>query len=159
MGPLNGAGPGDLTRWMALPWQTDTASCLKGYSFFNTSPSLPTFWPARVPNDVLREDDFKILMDGNKSHAERRDAFFRRVDWFRGFIEPTDIEQMITDFHKLGVVELRAGPRDLPGLPREVWVESKPDLPDPVPPAATVAPPHLTGAPRRYSLRKFGHGR
>ena len=49
-GPLNGSAAGDLTRWMAVPWQTDTASCLAGYDFFNTSLHLlPTFWPARVP--------------------------------------------------------------------------------------------------------------
>lgn len=31
-GPLSVSGPGDLTKWLAVPWQTDTASCRAGYS-------------------------------------------------------------------------------------------------------------------------------
>ncbi len=30
-GPLYAQGPGGLSRWMAVPWQTDTASCRAGY--------------------------------------------------------------------------------------------------------------------------------
>ena len=30
-GPLDGSGPGDVSRWMAVPWQTDTSSCLYAY--------------------------------------------------------------------------------------------------------------------------------
>jgi hypothetical protein len=143
-GPLDGLAAGDLTKWMAVPWQTDTASCLSGYTFFNTSPSLPTFWPARVPNNVLRELDFKDVMDTSKSEAVRLEAFYRRSDWFRGFPGDglKDIEQMINEFHKLGVIEERAGPKDLPGVPSRLWVESKPDLPEPG--AAPVTPPAPT---------------
>lgn len=53
-GPLYFNGPGDLTRWMAVPWQTDTASCRSGY-VPEYDPYLPTFWPHRVPNHVLTE--------------------------------------------------------------------------------------------------------
>ena len=62
-GPLTGLAAGDLTRWMAVPWQTDTASCLWAYDQFRTSPSLPTFWPARVPNQVLAEKDYLTAMN------------------------------------------------------------------------------------------------
>ena len=147
-GPLNGAAAGDLTKWMAVPWQTDTASCLSGYSFFNTSPTLPTFWPARVPNTVLREVDYKIVMDTANSQATRMEAFFRRLDWFRVFPGDDDIQRMIAEFHKLGIVEERAGPKDLPGVPARVWVESKPGLPEPSGPVATgvgaATPPATT---------------
>ena len=30
-GPRYGQGPGTLSRWMALPWQGDTAFCRSGY--------------------------------------------------------------------------------------------------------------------------------
>jgi hypothetical protein len=134
-GPLNGASAGDLTRWMAIPWQTDTASCLAGYSFFNSSPLLlPTFWPARVPNTVLREIDYQKVMDTSLSQQARIDTFHSRVDWFRGFIGTGpnhDITQMITDFAKLGIIEERQGPEGLSGVPSRVWVESKPALPEP----------------------------
>jgi L-Lysine epsilon oxidase N-terminal/L-lysine epsilon oxidase C-terminal domain len=39
-GPLHAQGPGDLTRWMALPWQMDTLGCRSGY-FKSLDP--PTF--------------------------------------------------------------------------------------------------------------------
>jgi len=163
LGPLNGAGPGDLTKWMAVPWQTDTASCLSGYSFFRTSESLPTFWPARVPNDVLRLEDYNILMDRAESNANRLAAFYRRADWFRGFTSGNDIEQMITDFHRLGIVEEREGPTDLPGVPTRVWVETGLDLPDPLSESAVSgleaeasATMQAIGAPRRFTLRKMG---
>ena len=31
-GPLHGQRAGDITRWMGLPWQGDTAYCRSGYS-------------------------------------------------------------------------------------------------------------------------------
>jgi hypothetical protein len=37
---------------MAVPWQTDTASCRSGYDL-SYDPYVPAFWPARVPNEVL----------------------------------------------------------------------------------------------------------
>jgi hypothetical protein len=176
IGPLNGAAAGDLTRWMAVPWQTDTASCLSGYTFFGTSPSLPTFWPARVPNQVLREADYEVVIDTKKSNSERLAAFYRREDWFRVFggNSNSDIAQMITEFDKLGIVESRPGPTDLASIPNEVLVESKPALPDPIPapaaahaaaaahaPAAAPAAAAPTDAtlPARYRLRKFGKHR
>lgn len=128
-GPINGAAPGDITRWMAVPWQTDTASCLSGYTFFQTSPSLPTFWPARVPNDVLSLDDYKIVMDSKKTDEQRLDAFTRRVDWFRVFGNTVHIVEMIKKFDELGIVEELPGPEDLPGVPSKIWVESKVKVP------------------------------
>jgi len=162
MGPLNGSAPGDLTRWLAVPWQADTASCLSGYSFFNTFPkSLPTFWPARVPNQVLRATDYDILIDRSRTLKDRWSAFLNRPDWFRAFVGSTDIEQMITDFGKLGLVEERPGPTDLPGIPDRVWVETGLGLPDPLTPAGghgmlAIRPPPST--PQRFTLRKFGWG-
>ncbi len=65
-GPLNrGQAPGSITRWMALPWQTDAASCRSGYDRAY-DPYLPTFWPARVPNQVLSEADYDIVMDAEQ---------------------------------------------------------------------------------------------
>ena len=61
-GPLYAQGPGDITRWMALPWQGDTAFCRSGYDP-EYDPYVPTFWPARVPNQVLTEEDYGTVMD------------------------------------------------------------------------------------------------
>ena len=61
-GPLAASGPGGLSRWMAVPWQTDTSSCLSRYKH-DVDGYLPTFWPARVPNDVLDLESYQAVMD------------------------------------------------------------------------------------------------
>jgi L-Lysine epsilon oxidase N-terminal/L-lysine epsilon oxidase C-terminal domain len=156
-GPLSMSGPGDLTRWMAIPWQTDTASCLSGYPFFNATESLPTFWPARVPNQVLSEKDYNVVINRDASMRERLAAFHTRRDWFRGF-HGVKIEQMITEFHKLGIIEERPGVTDQANLPKAIWVESKPDLPLPeeATDPGTVAKSESSQHLGRYSFRRLG---
>ncbi|MFC9502189.1 LodA/GoxA family CTQ-dependent oxidase [Streptomyces sp. NPDC057002] len=139
-GPLYGQGPGDLTRWMAVPWQTDTARCRSGYYLGygpRYDPYLPTFWPARVPNHVLTEQDYEKAVDPGSPAEERRTAFERRAVWDR-WLPPDRIEQMnamVKDFGKLGLVERRAGATDDPELPATMFVESavsfQPEQPPP----------------------------
>ncbi|MFJ2865951.1 LodA/GoxA family CTQ-dependent oxidase [Kitasatospora sp. NPDC087314] len=143
-GPLHAQDPGGLTRWMAVPWQTDTASCRSGYEYSVSlgfgpyDPYLPTFWPARVPNHVLAEEDYEVVMDTTRPIADRLAAFQNRRTWLRWL--PRDytaaINAMVQDFGKLGVVERRVGPTDDPRLPTEVLVESEVSFPaEPAPPA------------------------
>jgi hypothetical protein len=123
-GPLYSSGPGDLTRWLAVPWQADTASCYAGLTGYD--PYLPTFWPARVPNHVLAESHYEIVMDTNTPLEVRHAAFDTRSVWPR-FLQGAWLDkmnQMVADFGKMGVVELRPGPDD--GLfPHEMFVESQ----------------------------------
>lgn len=117
-GPLYAQAPGDITRWMAVPWQTDTASCK--YAYYagygpKYDPYLPTFWPARVPNQVLTESDYQLVMDESAPTEQRTEAFNRRDDWFRtlgdqGYVE--QINNMIHSFDEMGIVETRSGPSD-----------------------------------------------
>ena len=138
-GPLYAQGPGGLSRWMAVPWQTDTASCRAGYDK-RYDMHLPTFWPARVPNDVLTLHDYWIVIDPSKSAAEREAAFQRRANWLRGLGPAVTFAQylqainnMVSDFGKLGVVEARPGVKgDGDGaFPAVIMVESQPELPEP----------------------------
>jgi hypothetical protein len=140
-GPLAGLAAGELTRWMAVPWQTDTASCLWAYDQLRTAPSLPTFWPARVPNQVLAEKDWLAATNRALPLARRQTAFAKRRDWFRGFPVDNDITGMVRDYHKLGVIEERPGAADA-GLPGIMFVESRPafPLPEDRPGAASTAP-------------------
>jgi hypothetical protein len=136
-GPLFSQGPGDLTRWMAVPWQTDTASCRSGYEYeysrdqTTNDPYVPTFWPARVPNQVLKEDDYEVAIDPTKSPEERKRAFNRRHEWL-DTLDPeahnttVEVRQMVTQFGKLGVVEQRPGVTDDIDLPKVMFVESPP---------------------------------
>jgi hypothetical protein len=124
-GPLNGVAPGDLTRWQGVPWHSDAASCRSGYQR-KISTVLPTFWPARIPNQVLIEDDYRILMDRSRPLADRQAAFARRHDWER-FIarpkRPKTLALMIKDWPRLGMVTERPGPGD-PEFPETLKVET-----------------------------------
>jgi hypothetical protein len=152
-GPLYAQGPGDLTRWMALPWQGDTAYCRSGYDL-EYDPYLPTFWPARVPNQVLTQVDFEIATDTRRPLAERLAAFNNRESWLR-FLSgppPAQMQQMIDGFGKQGILEARTWVPDDPQLPALMLVESLPaerterrleaDVPG-VAAAAAPVPAHL----------------
>lgn len=124
-GPLAAQVPGGITRWMALPWQTDTASCRSGY-LKSYDPYLPTFWPARVPNQVLTREDYEIVMDEKRPIAERMAAFANRAAWIRplGTKSYTDqINNMVEHYGEMGVVEVREGPKNSTEFPPVMEVE------------------------------------
>ncbi|BDM69210.1 3-isopropylmalate dehydrogenase [Streptomyces nigrescens] len=138
-GPLYAQGPGDLTRWMAAPWQCDTASCRSGYQVRSGlgprySPYLPTFWPAQMPNHVLKKSDFTIVntkpTGGDDSAREK--AFENRAVWLRG-LQGTDFDkqrrQMIDDWYKFGIVETHEYTVADGKFPRYIQVESEPGYP------------------------------
>lgn len=140
-GPLYAQSAGDLTKWMAMPWQGDTVFCRSGYEP-EYDPYLPTFWPARVPNHVLTEADYAIAMDPNQSREARLLAFRKRESWVRAMGNKGPVQQMlqmVSDFGRMGVVEARPGPSDDPDLPAMMFVESLPP--------ATKGGPVMTGSP------------
>lgn len=123
-GPLWAQGPGDLTRWMGLPWQADTAWCRSGYDSAY-DPYLPTFWPARVPNQVLSEADYRIVVDPSQPREAREAAFNRRADWNRllGSGGSQAMMNMVNHFADQGVVEVRPGVEGDPLFPAVMMVE------------------------------------
>jgi hypothetical protein len=126
-GPLFGQQAGDITRWMAVPWQTDTASCRGGYDKAY-DPYAPTFWPAHVPNDVLTKENYAIVMDAGKPLDERRKAFADRAKWYAPLGGPSytaQINAMITGFGALGVVAPLPGPTDTDAFPDMIEVEDQ----------------------------------
>ncbi|HYP19443.1 MAG TPA: LodA/GoxA family CTQ-dependent oxidase [Chloroflexia bacterium] len=131
-GPLYAQGPGDISRWMAIPWQADTASCRSAYTDSaygsNYDPYVPTFWPARVPNHVLTEINYEIVMDETRPREERIAAFRERASWFRVLKGDSLAQknQMVRDFGKMGVVEVREGIPNDPDFPPFIFVESRP---------------------------------
>ena len=129
LGPLSAQYPGGITRWMAIPWQTDTASCRSGYNK-TYDPYLPTFWPAHVPNQVVSKANYDKVMNKSLPLADRLAAFARRVFWTRtlqGGNYTSQMNSMISTFWEMGVVERREGPGD-PQFPPSLGVE---DLPQP----------------------------
>ncbi len=123
-GPLFSNGPGDLTRWMSVPWQADSAGCRSGYTA-EYDPYLPTFWPARVPNHVFAFEQFQKISAGGLSEPELRAAFATRANWLRmldgGIL--TQMQQMTKEWSKAGIVVRKSLAVD--GLPSAVYVETE----------------------------------
>ncbi len=136
VGPMLAQIPGGISRWMAVPWQADTASCRSGY-IPSYDPYLPTFWPARVPNQVLTKENYAIVVDADKDMPTRLAAFAQRADWDAP-LGDTDtvvavgqikqIDRMIKHFDHMGVLETLPGPTDAAGkkaFPATMQVEDR----------------------------------
>lgn len=128
--PVGPQAPGDLTRWMGVPWQGDAFSCQSVL----TAEGFPTpvWWPALLPVDVLPEGFYKQMMRADLSAEERMRFYHARVAWSRGaagtglHVEAsyTDgLRRMIELWTQMGVVVRREGPKDLPGVPKDIYVE------------------------------------
>jgi L-Lysine epsilon oxidase N-terminal/L-lysine epsilon oxidase C-terminal domain len=126
-GVAESSGPGTLTWWLGVPWQTDEASCLSGYEV-GTYLSLPSFWAARVPNQVLSERSYSRVMDADLPAAQRLKHLFYRLAWLRYFgpDRRTRINDNVAKWSKLGIVVPQVGPADHAehGLPEQLWVET-----------------------------------
>jgi hypothetical protein len=115
---------------MAVPWQTDTASCQSGY-VKSYDPNLPTFWPARVPNQVMTREKYAVVMNPEVSREDRLAAFAMRSSWLEPLGTGSYVEQinnMIKGFDHMGVVEVNPGPSDPEGralFPPVIQVEDQ----------------------------------
>jgi hypothetical protein len=124
-GPLRASGPGDLSRWMSVPWQADDASCGTARS----RPS-PAWWPARVPDHTVSRPAYEQIMDTRLPPAQRRAAYLYRGEWLSRLSARTDGERMsalVREWPRVGMVLRAPGPPpgSLPGVPSELWVEDQ----------------------------------
>jgi len=150
-GPVHGVSPGDLTMWMGVPWHADAASCRDGYRRPTYKPPvstyLPAYWPARVPNEVLTEADYRVVMDTGRALSERTQAFAKRRTWIRPVAHipvPTDqFRRYIDEWPKLGVVVLMPGPVD-GRFPQTMKVETGVGYQEPKPSSQTQYPCRTT---------------
>jgi L-lysine epsilon oxidase C-terminal domain len=118
-GPLSETGAGALTRWMGVPWQTDGGSCASGGDY---TPqyylSVPSFWGARVPNDVLPQAAYERLKASGVSSAQRAKHFAGRAYWYR-LLKPSfgsrRAQAMITQWPNLGIIEPAEAPQGYHG--------------------------------------------
>jgi len=128
-GPLVASGPGSLTRWLGVPWQTDEASCLSGYDSSAYLP-VPSFWAARVPNQVLSEHAYRQSTDRRLSYVQRVKSAAYRQFWLRdlqGSGYQQRINNMVKEWSLLGIVAEQTAPpgKAEPGLPARSWVETQ----------------------------------
>jgi len=128
--PVGPQAPGDLTRWMGVPWQGDAFSCQSVLTA--TGFPTPVWWPALLPIDVLPEEFYQRMMRKDLPAEERLRFYHARAAWSRGaagiglHVEAgyTDgLRRMIELWTQMGVVVRRSGPKDVPGIPDEVYVE------------------------------------
>jgi hypothetical protein len=129
-GPLSASGPGDLTRWLAVPWQTDTAVCRFAYDT-GEGTHLPTFWPARVPNHVLTRANYDAVMSRSAPLPEREAAFRERRLWLSRIPVGAEdtikfVNEFVREWGRQGIVTPRPGPGD-PGFPDRFWVQEGAD--------------------------------
>ncbi|MBO9479981.1 LodA/GoxA family CTQ-dependent oxidase [Salinisphaera sp. G21_0] len=132
-GPLYAQVAGGLTRWMGLPWQGDTAFCRSGYDP-DYDLYLPSFWPARVPNTVLTEAAYMLVMDTSQPRDIRLAAYNQRASWNRFVDQKLEngkdpdtaevMERMVAEFSAQGIVEARPGIKDDPDFPEVIYVEN-----------------------------------
>jgi hypothetical protein len=132
-GPLDfGLRPGDVTKWLSAPWQTDTVCCRSGYDpTFDLY--IPTFWPTAAPNHVLTDEDYAIVVDDKQPMDVRIEAFNNRPDWLRHISRPNQRESlqlMLTDWYRLGIITERPGPTT-GNFPRTMLVETAAGFEDP----------------------------
>jgi len=91
-----------------------------------------------VPNQVLTEGDYAVVVDTTKSRADRIAAFRRRVDWVDLGLGDKPYLQQIVDmlgrYGTMGLVEARKGVNGDPDIPSTIYVaDGKP------PPTAVAA--------------------
>ena len=165
-GPLSASGPGDITKWMAVPWQSDTASCRAGYpgTEFPDDTFIPTFWPSRVPNTVLTEHDFNTVVDASQPLEIRMAAFYSRKIWLRslGLKSPylEQISRMVDHFGELGLIEKRDVPQPDANFPAVMYVETlamhPPQLMGSISTAETAHEPEGVGVTLDFARARFG---
>lgn len=131
--PIGPQMPGDLTRWMGLPWQPDAFSCQ--YVAMQDDFPVPVWWPALLPVNVLPERYYEQVMRTDLSPEDRVKFFQSRVWWARGVPGIgyhanasywDGIEHMIALWQHMGFVMKRPGPQDPDrpsGIPDELYVE------------------------------------
>jgi hypothetical protein len=120
-GPYDGIAAGALTRFLGVPWQTDGTSCNSDADYAPwTFLSMPTFWGARVPDQVFAEANYDRIreLDPSVSRVQIDKHFTYRSDWLRD-VRGRDyydrLQNMIANWADLGmVIEAIDPPESLP---------------------------------------------
>ncbi|MGE0044294.1 MAG: LodA/GoxA family CTQ-dependent oxidase [Hyphomonadaceae bacterium] len=128
-GPLRAMGPGDVSRWMAVPWQADFINCGSAYDQ-EYDRYLPAYWPTLSPNDSFLQPQYEQLMAAaTPAAAQQALAVEHRQKWWRGYNtgRQDSFNAFIERWHQLGVIQERPGPA---AGPARVWVEAERSLPE-----------------------------
>ena len=108
--------PGDITRWMALPWQADFSEC-------NTN-----WWPAARPDNVVPEAEYEqILANYSEALEGNLEAVLaNRPLWIRGIatVSPALDNAMVHAWKDFGLIVPKKYPREGPNA-QTAYVETE----------------------------------
>lgn len=121
--------PGDLTKWMGIPWQSDAGSCQA--VFVEKQYPIPSWWAANLPVQVLPEDAYHKLLDPTILLETKHNIYASRLAWLHttdtGFIGyhaeggyMNGLINMVYKWKDIGVVTGRR--LRVKGLPKIVYV-------------------------------------
>lgn len=123
------ATPGDLTKWMGIPWQSDAGSCQA--VFVEKQYPIPSWWAANLPVQVLPQDAYEKLLDPEILLETKHSIYGARLAWLHttdtGFIGYhaeggylNGLINMVYKWKDIGVVTGRE--LNVEGLPKLVYV-------------------------------------
>lgn len=133
--PIGPQKPGDLTRWLGLPWFPDAFSC-QDVTYSNDFPNA-AWWPSNLPIDVLPEFAYLQLSRNDLPDNDKLKYFYSRVRWSRGVAGVgyhanasyfDGLSRMVALWPKMGFVVKRKRPENLSEtlkklLPEYMFVE------------------------------------
>ena len=124
--------PGDLTKWMGIPWQSDAGSCQK--VFLDSQYPIPAWWAANLPVDVLTEESLVKMQNSTITPEAKQYIYANRVPWLMttdtgyvgyhaegGYLN--GLINMVYKWKDIGVVAARESKTD--GIPELVYVSSE----------------------------------
>jgi hypothetical protein len=134
--PISAQKPGDLTRWLGLPWHPDAFSCQQ-VLYANDFPTA-TWWPALLPIDIIPEYAYKQLLRDDLDDATKLKFFNDRQLWSRGVSGigyhaqgsyDDGLERMVALWSRMGFVLKYPRPENLSDalkavIPAEIFVET-----------------------------------
>lgn len=134
--PIGPQKPGDMTRWLGLPWHPDAFSCQQ-VMYANDFPNA-TWWPALLPIDIMPEYCFKQLEREDLDDESKLKFYNDRQLWTRGVTGigyhvqgsyDDGLERMVALWSHMGFVLKRKRPENLSDelkklIPEEVYVET-----------------------------------
>ncbi len=114
---------GDITKFMALPWQADFYECNLNW------------WPAQRPDDIVTESEYNAVLpsyDPSVTQEAIGAALADRILWARGLPDPNlstsyprGDNMMVKHWYDLGFVVPREGPKGPDGEPQTVYIETE----------------------------------
>ncbi|GAB5418250.1 MAG: LodA/GoxA family CTQ-dependent oxidase [Crocinitomicaceae bacterium] len=124
--------PGDLTKWMGIPWQSDAGSCQAVW--IDSQYPVPSWWAANLPIDVLTNESYTRIKDGNTLPDTKRNIYASRQPWLQttdtGYVGyhaeggyMNGLINMVYQWDQIGSVAARK--LDLDGYPETVYVSFK----------------------------------